>query len=74
MAERTVKTTQIVKKWTDKKTGEKREITIDYSKVNDRLKQFWEDHPNGKVATDYKVSRMAWLYLSLGSGRTSWTT
>ena len=46
-----VKTTKITKKWTDRKTGEKKELTIVYAMVNDRLKQFREDNPRGLIDT-----------------------
>ena len=50
-----VKTTKITKKWTDRKTGEKKELTIDYAKVNDRLKQFREVNPRGLIDTAPKI-------------------
>ena len=52
MAEKTVKTTKIVKKWKDKKTGEWKSLEIDYAKVADRLKVFWEENPRGQITTE----------------------
>jgi len=49
--ERRVQTTKIEKKWTDKKTGEKKSMTIDYAKVKDRLKEFREECANGDIDT-----------------------
>lgn len=46
-----VKTTKIEKKYTDKKTGQPRSITIEHAKVKDRLKAFWEAHPHGSIDT-----------------------
>ena len=43
-----VSTTRIVKKYQDKKTGQWKEITIDYAKVGDRLKAFREANPSSK--------------------------
>lgn len=51
MTERKVKTTKIEKKYKDKKTGEYKSLTIDYAKVPDRLRAFWEDNPRGKIET-----------------------
>lgn len=49
--ERKTKITKIEKKWTDKKTGEKKSMTIDYAKVADRIQEFWKDNPRGKIET-----------------------
>lgn len=46
-----VKLSQIKKKYKDKKTGEYKEIVINLAKVKDRIKQFWEDNPKGKIDT-----------------------
>lgn len=51
-----VSTTRIVKKYQDKQTGQWKEITIDYAKVNDRLKAFREANPRSKIATEYTKS------------------
>jgi len=53
--EKKTKTTRIEKKYKDKKTGEWKSITIDYAKVADRLKMFWEDNPRGKIETEPKL-------------------
>lgn len=45
------KTTEIEKKYKDKKTGERKSIKIEYAKVKDRLNKFWEDNPRGKIET-----------------------
>lgn len=50
-----VKTTQIEKKWKDKKTGEEKKVTINFAKVVDRLNEFRKDNPRGKVDTDWKI-------------------
>lgn len=52
---KTVQTTRIEKKYKDKKTGEWKSITIDYAKVADRLKEFRQDNPRSKTATQYKI-------------------
>lgn len=52
---KSVKTTRIEKKWKDKKTGEWKSITIDYAKVADRLKEFRQENPRSKTATQYKI-------------------
>lgn len=52
---KTVQTTRIEKKYKDKKTGEWKSITIDYAKVADRLKEFRQDNPHSKTATQYKI-------------------
>ncbi len=49
-----VKTTEIKKKFKDKKTGEWKELTINHAKVKDRLKAFWEANPYGKIETSSK--------------------
>lgn len=49
MVERKTKVTKIEKKYTDKKTGETKSITIDYAKVADRLKEFRQDFPDSKI-------------------------
>lgn len=46
-----VKTTRIEKKFKDKKTGEWKSLTIDYAKINDRLLQFREVCPRGRINT-----------------------
>lgn len=46
-----VKTTEIKKRYKDKKTGEYREITINHAKVKDRLIKFWSENPRGKIET-----------------------
>ena len=51
-----VSTTRIVKKYQDKKTGQWKEITIDYAKVGDRLKAFREANPRSKIATEHTRS------------------
>jgi len=45
------KVTKIDKKYKDKKTGEWKTLTIHYSKVADRLKEFRQDCPNGLIKT-----------------------
>ena len=52
MVEKRTKTTKIEKKWKDKKTGEWKKLTIDYAKVADRIKVFWEENPRGKITTE----------------------
>lgn len=59
--------TEIKKKYKDKKTGEWKETTIHYSKVKDRLKEFWEANPHGKTQTEHKnidgeIEFKAWLW------------
>ena len=54
--EKKVKTTKIEKKYKDKKTGEYKSLTIDYAKVPDRLKAFWEANPKGKIETTPTVN------------------
>jgi hypothetical protein len=49
-----VQTTEIKKKYKDKRTGEWREITINHAKVKDRLQAFWEANPRGKIETSQK--------------------
>lgn len=49
-----VKTTEIKKKYKDKKTGEYKEITINHAKVKDRILAFWENNPHGKIETSSK--------------------
>lgn len=53
--EKKVKTTEIEKKWKDKKTGEWRSLKIDYAKVVDRLKQFREENPRGLIDTSPEI-------------------
>jgi hypothetical protein len=48
---KTVKTTKIEKKYKDKKTGEFKSITIEHAKVKDRINEFRQDNPNGKIET-----------------------
>lgn len=45
----------IVKKYKDKKTGEYKEMTINYSKVKDRLKEFRQDCPHGSIVTTHSI-------------------
>lgn len=45
----------IVKKYKDKKTGEFKEMTINYSKVKDRLKEFRQDCPHGSIVTTHTI-------------------
>lgn len=47
-----VKTTKIVKKYTDKKTGQEKTIEIDHAKVVDRIKEFRQDNPRGVIETN----------------------
>jgi len=49
--EKRTKVTKIEKKYKDKKTGEYKSLTIEYAKIPDRLKMFWEENPNGKIET-----------------------
>jgi hypothetical protein len=46
-----VKTTEIKKKYKDKKTGEYKEIVINHAKVKDRIIKFWSENPRGKIET-----------------------
>jgi len=55
MSSKRVKTTKIEKQYTDKKTGEKKTITIDYAKVIDRVNEFRGDNPRGTIKTEMKV-------------------
>lgn len=48
---RTSKLTEIKKKYKDKKTGEFKELTINHSKVKDRILVFWSDNPRGRIET-----------------------
>jgi hypothetical protein len=50
-----VKVTQYKKKYTDKKTGEHKEVTINNAKVVDRLLEFRKDNPRGIVDTSYTI-------------------
>ena len=50
-----VKTTEIEKKWTDRKTGEKKSMKIYYAKVVDRLSEFRKDNPRGLIETAPKI-------------------
>jgi intergrase/recombinase len=53
---RTSKVTKIEKKYKDKKTGEFKSMTIEYSKVADRVKEFRQDCPFGETTTDIKIN------------------
>lgn len=55
MSDKTVKTTKIVKKYKDKQTSQWKEITINYAKVADRLKEFRSENPRSKIATEYQI-------------------
>lgn len=46
-----VKTTKIEKKYKDKKTGEEKAISMDYSKVVDRIAEFRKDNVRGLIET-----------------------
>lgn len=46
-----VKTTKIEKKYKDKQTGQEKKITMEYSKVVDRLAEFRKDNPRGRIET-----------------------
>ena len=48
---KTTKVTRIEKKYKDKKTGEYKNIVINYSKVVDRLKEFRKDNPRSLIET-----------------------
>lgn len=48
---RTAKVSKIEKKYKDRKTGEQKSITIEFSKVVDRLNIFRSENPNGLVET-----------------------
>lgn len=50
------KVTRIEKKYKDKNSGELKTLVIDYSKVKDRLKEFWEANPAGKISTTPTVT------------------
>ena len=52
---KSVKTTKIEKKWTDRKTGEKKSMTIEYAKVVDRLNEFRKENPRGRVETSFEI-------------------
>lgn len=47
--------TKIDKKYKDKKTGEYKELTIYYSKVKDRLKEWREANPRGSIKPTYQL-------------------
>jgi hypothetical protein len=47
--------TTITKKYKDRKTGEMKEMTINYSKVKDRLKEFRQDCPHGSIVTEHTI-------------------
>ncbi len=49
------KVTRIEKKYKDKKTGEYKSITIDYSKVADRVLEFRQDCMNGDIKTNIEI-------------------
>lgn len=49
------KVTKIEKKYKDKKTGEYKSMTIEYSKVADRLKEFRQDCPFGEIKTNLEI-------------------
>ncbi|MDO4978765.1 MAG: hypothetical protein Q4E47_01245 [Candidatus Saccharibacteria bacterium] len=51
-----VKTSKIKKEYTDKRTGEKKSVEIDYAKVADRLNEFRAKNPHSKIAVKYSVS------------------
>lgn len=64
---KTVKTTKIEKKYTDKRSGQEKSITIDYAKVADREKAFREDNPRSKTHTQHlregnKVTVLAYIW------------
>ena len=52
---RTVKTSIIEKKFTNKTTGKEQTISINYAKVIDRLNAFRSDYPRSKVLTQSKT-------------------
>lgn len=49
------KVTKIEKKYKDKKTGEYKSMTIEYSKVADRIKEFRQDCPFGETKTNIDI-------------------
>ncbi len=49
------KVTQIDKKYKDKKTGEYKTLTINYSKVKDRLNDFREENAHGSIVTTHTI-------------------
>lgn len=49
------KVTKIEKKYKDKKTGEFKSMTIEYSKVADRIKEFRQDCPFGDIKTSIEI-------------------
>lgn len=51
---KSVKTTKIEKKYTDKQGNEKT-LTIDYAKVVDRLNEFRRENTRGKVETSFVI-------------------
>jgi hypothetical protein len=51
-----VKTTKIEKKYKDKKTGEEKKISMDYSKVVDRIAEFRKDNPRGLIDTSFTIT------------------
>lgn len=53
---RTSKVTKIEKKYKDKKTGELKSMTIEYSKVADRVKEFRQDCPFGEITPEIKIN------------------
>jgi len=53
MAIKHSKVTKIEKKYKDKKTGEMKSMTINYSKVKDRLLEFRQDCPRGSIVPSY---------------------
>lgn len=52
---RTVKTSIIEKKFTNKTTGKEQTISINYAKVVDRLNAFRSDYPRSKILTQSKI-------------------
>lgn len=52
---RTVKTSIIEKKFTNKATGKESVVKIDYAKVIDRLNAFRSDYPRSKILTQSKI-------------------
>lgn len=52
---RTVKTSIIEKKFTNKTTGKEQTISINYAKVIDRLNVFRSDYPRSKILTQSKT-------------------
>jgi len=49
---KTVKTTNIKKKYKDKQTGEWKSLTIKHAMVKDRLKEFREENTRGDIVTE----------------------